>query len=124
MTRADLGRATEARFLMDAQLRGFLVAQPFNSVPGYDAIVDTGHRVYRVQIKDVRQRLHYKNYVSYHVISNRRGLKTLNYDILAIWLVNDGKWLLIPAKLTRAGSLCISPSTRFHRFSEKWEIFR
>jgi len=125
VTGLDFGRATQARFLMDAHAHGLLVSLPFDSFPGYDALVDTGKRIYRVQVKGARpaanlSRSIYRINIDRHL---RRSKPSRRFDILAVWLDGDAKWVLIPAKNTRARQIWIRPNGRLQRFAGNWGIF-
>lgn len=125
MTGADFGRATQARFLMDAHSRGLLVSLPFDSFPGYDAIVDAGRKVYRVQIKGSHpsgKSAHgaYRINVSRHARRSHR-----KFDVLAVWLDNDQRWMLIPSRRCRVKQIWIHKTgSKFTRYSGNWGIFR
>ena len=125
MTGNDFGRATQARFLLDAHLRGLLVSLPFDSFPGYDAVVDTGRRVYRVQIKGARASRR-KSRPSYVVNVNRHLRHAFpRFDVLAVWCDGDAKWIIIPAKRCRGiRQLFIRPTGHLHRYADNWSVFR
>lgn len=123
MTGADLGRATQARFLLDAHTHGFLVSIPWDSVPGYDALVDTGRKVLRVQIKGARPSTSRKTSGTYTININRHRRKRPRFDLLAVWLDGDAKWIFLPGKLCRVIQLRIRPNGRFHKYSSRWDLF-
>lgn len=115
-TRRWLGRATEARFVADAQSRGLLVSRPFTDAPGYDAIVDNGRRLIRVQVKGCTP--------------NKRGFCRINinrhrhskpkYDVLAIWMSSVGRWFFAPGHTRSRTHLDLYPAGKFARTG--WEI--
>jgi PD-(D/E)XK endonuclease len=120
MTPNDLGRATEARFLVDALERGLKVALPFSESPGYDAVVDSGRRLIRVQVKGARPGRSGK----YWVNMNRHGRRHRGYDVVAIWLVRDARWIFIPARVVRHGSSMVGVTAGGKHSRRSWEIFR
>jgi hypothetical protein len=122
MNRQDLGRATEARFLVDAHRNGFIVSRPFDSVPSYDAILDNGRRLYRVQIKGARSEYRTQKGTSYRINTNRHGVRGPRFDVCAVWLESDGKWVFLPSHVSRRKMVRVTPNGKHsHR---GWEIFR
>jgi len=116
----DFGRETEARFVMDAQAKGFLVSVPFSSAPGYDAIVDTGKRLYRVQVKGCNP--HPMGGKAYCRISVKRNTRTSpNFDVLAVWVTTAGRWAFLPKSTRHRTNVNLALSTLHHRAG--WEIF-
>jgi hypothetical protein len=123
MTQQDFGRATQARFVMDAQLHGLLVSCPFDSAPGYDAVVDNGHRLLRVQVKGARLTTDGTRAGRYvFKFSPRQGH---SFDILAAWLDAEADWLLIPrSRCPRSSNITISGRSPLRRCLSDWAIFR
>lgn len=121
MTSNDFGRATEARFLVDAQLQGLLVCRPFAELAGYDCVVDTGTKLYRVQIKGARPKRRGKRTSSDHVFSFKPSRA---FDVFAGWLDGEGSWLFLPASRCRSTQLWVYQSSPCRRGINDWEIFR
>jgi hypothetical protein len=127
MTPQDFGRATEARFLFDAQRRGLLVSRPFDTAPGYDAIVDTGSRLFRVQIKGARSAqgadaARRSRFPVYRINVNRRDRRQPNFDVIAVWLDEDARWIFLPRSIRSKRAVYIF--TYGHYGRRGWEIFR
>lgn len=116
---ANFGRATEARFLVDAQQKGLMVSFPFSGAPGYDAIVDTGSQLFRVQIKGCNTDMR-RNECCINI--NRYGRRPPKYDILAVWVQVDdeGRWYFFGPKTRFLKMLRVVPNT--NRIG--WDIFR
>ena len=125
MTGADFGRATQARFLMDAHARGLLVSLPFDSFPGYDALVDSRGKLYRVQVKGAHVSKS-RGHGAYRINLDRQRRKRRNpFDILAVWLDADNRWVLLPARRCHhVRQLWIYPTGWVKRYSDNWGIFR
>lgn len=92
-----LGRATEARFLADAQARGLLVSRPFTEAPGYDAVVDNGRRLIRVQIKGCTP--NQDGVCRINVNRNFGRSPAPHFDVLAVWMTTVGRWFFLPKKV-------------------------
>ncbi len=119
MTSGDFGRATEARFTLDASLHGFLVSRPEGDAPGYDRIVDNGKRLFRVQVKGVTRSPYGKS--GYAVNINRHGRKRPIFDEVAVWLDGESRWVFLPARVRNMKMVRIFPSGRHAR--RGWEVF-
>jgi PD-(D/E)XK endonuclease len=125
--RAVFGRATQARFLLDATARGMTVSLPFDSVPGYDAVADTGKRTFLVQIKGARKCIltttnrgrQYK-YLRYTVNLRRHRKEAPRCDVFAAWLDGDSRWAFFPREIAKSHT-----NIRFHGNAKTvgWEIF-
>lgn len=115
ITRRWFGRATEARFIADASARGLIVSRPFTEAPGYDAVIDNGRRLIRVQIKGCTP--------------NPRGICTINinrhcravprYDILVVWVTSIGRWLFLPRATRRWRTVPLRVNGKYARAG--WE---
>lgn len=119
VTTGDFGRATEARFTLDASLHGLLVSRPEGDAPGYDRIVDNGKRLFRVQVKGVTRSLYGKK--SYSVNINRHGRKPPTFDEVAVWLDGEARWVFLPARVRRMKMVRIAPSGKHSR--RGWDVF-
>lgn len=111
-----LGRATEARFVADAQSRGLLVSRPFTEAPGYDAIVDNGWRLVRVQIKGCTPNR--AGYCRLNVNRHRRSIP--RYDVLAVWMSSVGRWFFLPGRTRTKTYITLHPAGKYARTG--WEI--
>jgi hypothetical protein len=119
MTQQQFGRATEARFTFDASLRGLNVARPVDSLPGYDVIVDTGRRMFRVQVKGAHRNSNraYTINIQKHKTRNR----TPEFDLVAVWLHDDARWMFLPRNVRRRALIRVTAGGKYSRTG--WEIF-
>lgn len=89
------GNIAEVRFVHDALVSGFNPSIPWGNQPGYDVVLSSGTRNFRVQVKST-------SFVGSSGLTTvtvaSRGPTRLNrtYDVLAIWFVREGKWLFLP----------------------------
>lgn len=126
MTGHDLGRATEARFVMDASRRGLKVSRPFTDLPGYDAVVDTGKRLVRVSVKGARLSRGSPGHAPrYRINIARRGSRSsLDFDVLAVFLESYARWVFFPKKGRKWGPLfTLGPTGGIIKNAPSWEIF-
>jgi len=115
LMRRWFGRATEARFIADASSRGLIVSRPFTEAPGYDAVVDNGRRLIRVQIKGCTP-----NCVGVCTINiNRHQRSVPRYDILVIWVTSIGRWMFLPGATRRRQFLALRVNGKWARAG--WE---
>ncbi len=123
MTRADLGRAAEARFLLDAHERGLLVSRPFDSLPSYDCIVDNGSRLFRVQVKGSRPSISLSRSGTnvYRINVDRDRTRRIRFDVAAVWLSADARWVFLPSKVARKCAVNLRANGRYSR--RGWEVF-
>ena len=115
----QFGRAAQARFLLDAHEKGMDVCIPFDSLPGFDYVVDTGKKLLRVQVKGVR-------------VSRRRDYYTVNFrrrrtdsipkfDICAVWMADVQRWTFLPPSLARKRIVRLTADGKHSRAG--WELF-
>jgi hypothetical protein len=127
----DFGRSVEARFIAEASEHGLYVSHPWSELPGYDSIVDTGKRIFRVQVKGVRPDRAGRNAGAASCTLYRRrrfpSRRHDKYDILAIYHAGDSRWFFfhrrqVPRYLTR---MYLSQSRTGHwvRRARSWDIF-
>jgi hypothetical protein len=122
MSPNELGRATEARFLLDALERGLLVSTPFADLPGYDAVVDRDGGLYRVQIKGSRLSLRDRRWTS----SVSRGAGGCsNWDILGVYLTEHAEWRFFTRGQVPMGMMCLQifQGSKWMKASRGWDIF-
>lgn len=118
MTAEQFGRTTQARFILDAHLHGLNVATPFDSMPGYDYLVDTGRKIWRVQVKGATLGSQRR----YSINVNRYGKRQPNFDIVAVWMSRENRWAFLPRSVRSRRIVRITP---FGKWSGAgWDIFR
>ena len=130
---SHIGDIAEMKLMLAATERGWIVSKPYGE-QRYDLIVDTGKRMKRVQIKAAsrsqnvtyyeKKKYTYKSYA----VSLGEGYSFSEIDVLAIYLIDEDKWIFIP-------SFGLPDSKGVTRFSTKkstawyakyvqwWEIF-
>ena len=126
------GEFAELVFQLAAILRGFKVSKPHGDSDRYDFILDTGTRLWRVQVKST------SNFHEglYHVNSGRRlnqravPYKENQIDFLVVYVVPEETWYIIPvADLEHRVSLLLYPKNNpkpglYGKFREAWHLFQ
>lgn len=116
----------EARFLAEAQLRGLLVSKPAGDSLGYNLLIDTRHRLFRVRTKGA----HLSGGLdpSHHTLQyqlNFRPAKSMprprvpNFDVAACWLVEDAVWTFFP-RARCVPHLLLWKSSQLHPTRADW----
>lgn len=114
-SRRWFGRATEARFIADAQAQGLIVSRPFVEAPGYDCVVDNGRRLIRVQIKGCTPK---KGHCVLNV-RRHRNRKPPQFDWMVVWVNGVGRWFFVPGYVRRKSQVNMFLNGKFSRIG--WE---
>ncbi len=127
------GEISEAAFLHKAVSLGFKVTKPWGDSERYDFVLDSGARLWRVQIKSTSA-LHAGGY-QIQPIHSVYGVKKLAYtsdeiDALAAHIAPRDVWYILPVSALGSGtSLRLFPdggckTARFEHHREAWDLFR
>ena len=127
------GELAEAAFLHKAVGLGFRVTKPWGDSERYDFVLDSGTRLWRVQIKctAVERAGGYHIQPIHFVYGKNKVVYTADdIDVLAAHVVPLDVWYLVPVGALAAGrSLRLYPddgckTARFEKYREGWELFR
>jgi len=127
-----VGELAEAAFLYKAAGLDFGVAKPWNS-ERYDFIIDSGARLWRVQLKctEVLRARGYDVQPIYNVYGKGKMVYTAeDIDALAVHITPLDVWYVLPVEdFAPRKSLRFYPSNackraRFERFREAWHLLR
>jgi hypothetical protein len=128
------GELAEIAFLHKAAAFGFGVAKPYGDSERYDFILDSGERLWRVQVKSVAATYppgsHGYRTASCH---SRGSCKDLPYtaneiDFFVAYIVPRDIWYIVPVELvTPVLGMCFYPSGcriggRFEPYREAWHL--
>jgi hypothetical protein len=117
-------------FMVKATQKGFATAKPYGDSRRYDFIVDTGRRLWRVQVKSSSRLCK----GAYHVSASRHSSgRTLAYkaseiDLVIAYVVPENAWFLIPVEaFAPRKSLRLYPrgdprGRMYGRFREAWGL--
>jgi hypothetical protein len=118
-TRKALGEAAEAAFLAKATSLGFGVAKTWGDSERYDFILDSGHKLWRVQVKSSR-----RSDGSRYIVKtkgNTSGYTADQIDFIVAYIVPENLWYVIPISLAALrGQMYVSPGGTRHFRHEKY----
>jgi hypothetical protein len=124
------GELSEAAFLLKATSSGFRVAKPWGDSERYDFIVNSGERLWRVQVKSTAV-VHARGYEVqplYSVYRGASGRSKAEYtadeiDVLAVHIRPCDVWYVIPVE-----ALALAKNLRFYPdivcTCARWESYR
>ncbi len=127
------GELSEAAFLHKAVALGFRVTKPWGDSERYDFVLDSGRRLWRVQIKctAVSRAGGYHIQPIHFVYGKNKVVYTAeDIDVLAAHVVPLDVWYVVPVGVLAAGtSLRLYPdngckTARFEKYREAWDLFR
>jgi PD-(D/E)XK endonuclease len=123
------GEIVELDFLSKVAAMGFAVTKPYGDSEPYDFIVDSGNRLWRVQVKSTRY-LHKGAYqiLAHHWIGQQiwGAYKAEEIDILAAYIIPLDAWYIIPVSaFIPSLSLYFFPHVRagrgrYEQFRDAW----
>ena len=127
------GELSEAAFLHKAVALGFRVTKPWGDSERYDFVLDSGRRLWRVQIKctAVSRAGGYHIQPIHFVYGKNKVVYTADdIDVLAAHIVPLDVWYVVPVgALAQGTSLRLYPddackAARFEKYREAWQVFR
>ena len=127
VTGKRLGEVAEAAFLAKASDLGFRVAKPWGDSDPYDFIVETGGRLWKVQVKSAHRP---GEDGSYSFRAHGHSLRADEIDALVAYVVPENAWYVFPVKVVRLlRSLKLFTGSRkrrskFEKYREAWWILR
>ena len=131
------GELSEAAFLLKAERMGFRVAKPWGDSERYDFILDSGGRLWRVQLK-CTEVVHARGYEVQPVFSvynrgdtrSKAGYTAEEIDVLVVHIGPRDVWYVLPvAALASLRNLRFYPdikskSARWESYREAWWVMR
>ena len=117
-TRKALGEAAEAAFLAKVTKLGFGVAKTWGDSERYDFILDSGQRLWRVQVKSCR---HFRSYYKVATRGATAAYTAQEIDFIAVFIVPENLWYVIPISLAASRyQIYVSPNRTLHSKYEKY----
>jgi hypothetical protein len=123
------GELSEAAFLLKAQTLGFRVLKPWGDSERYDFVLDSGGRLWRVQLKSTAV-LHSRGYevqAIYGVYGKgKAGYTADEIDVLVVHIRPRDVWYVLPMEVVAlARNLRFYPDiackcARWERYREGW----
>lgn len=124
LTRKRRGEMAEAAFLHKASRMGFGVSKPWGDSEPYDLIVDSGTRLWRVQVKSAARGSDQGGYAFRASGSNTKKTYSLEeIDVLVAYIVPEDLWYVVPVTVFRKiKGIKLYPVPRRRR--SKYEVYR
>ncbi len=133
-TRKQLGELAEMMFMVKATTKGLIVAKPYGESHRYDFLVDSGKRLWRVQVKSSTC-THWRAYtVNAYWKTTRKHLpyRPSKVDFLAVVILGTDIWYLIPVRaLARRLMVRVYPfggdrrgSRRHEKYRDAWHLLQ
>jgi len=117
-TRKALGEAAEAAFLAKATSLGFGAAKTWGDSERYDFILDSGQKLWRIQVKSCR---HFRSYYKVTTRGATQPYTAEQIDFIAIYIVPENLWYVIPISLAASRDrMYVSPNRALHSKYEKY----
>ncbi len=125
-----LGEMAEAAFLAKVSRLKFGVACPWGDSDRYDFIVDSGGRLWKVQVKSAHRAGEDGGYSFRLHGSSMAAYRADEIDVLVAYIASDDVWYVFPVgELGGLRSLKLYPGSRkkrsrFERYREGWWVMR
>jgi hypothetical protein len=128
LTSKQRGEWAEMMFMVKAAQMGFATAKPYGDSRRYDFVVDTGSRLWRVQVKSSSA----KQYGSYLVnLQRNENGEVVPYDITEIdfvvaYVMPCDAWFVIPVEAAvarKSAKLCARENPRSGRLGKYWQAW-
>ncbi len=125
------GELSEAAFLLKAETLGLHLAKPWGDSERYDFVLDTGSRLWRVQLKctQVLRARGYDVQPTYSIYGKGKIAYTADdIDVLAAYILPLGIWYILPVEVfTPNKSLRFYPDipckrARWEQYREAWHL--
>ena len=132
MNAKDLGELAEVRFTIKASEKGYRISNPVFHNSKYDAVLDNGRKLYRVQIKSCYS-VSYKSGKPFYEINTSYGKSSKNFynksivDVIAIYIGKLNLWYVVPFKeLENKVKISLRPdgNSKYNKYLENWEFFK
>jgi hypothetical protein len=122
------GEVSELAFFHKAASLGFGVAKPWGDSERYDFILDSGQRLWRVQIKSACH--HFNRRYDVHARrgnGEKAGYTCADIDILVAYLIPIDVWYVIPVEKLEKKALYFYPyggarHGRYEAYREAWSL--
>ena len=125
------GQVAELAFMHKAADLGFAVTKPYGDDEPYDFILDSGRRLWRVQVKSTESGFMGQHYYCVRSGHCNAGQRRKTYtsdeiDFLVVYIVPCDAWYVIPvSELGSRANIYLYPENpasrgRFERYREAW----
>lgn len=131
-TSKQRGELAEMMFMVKATQEGFATAKPYGDSRRYDFIVDTGSRLWRVQVKSASTLFHGAYHANAWRHQNGRAIAytTREIDLVVAYVMPENSWFVIPINACKhRQSLLLYPRNDpregpYDHYREAWALMR
>jgi PD-(D/E)XK endonuclease len=120
------GELSGAAFLLKAETLGLHVSFPWGDSERYDFILDTGSRLWRIQLKstEVLRSRGYRINSSYGIYGQKKAAYTAaDIDVMVAYVIPEDIWYILPVEVfAPVKSLHFYPDPKCRR--ARWEKYR
>jgi hypothetical protein len=125
------GEMAELAFMRKAIGLGFGVAKPWGDSDRYDFILDSGRRLWRVQVRSTEYQSH-RGYAVHTYVYVKKAMVPLTareVDAIVAYIVPLDLWYVVPIQFADCKNLWFYPhgskkGSRFERFREAWSLLK
>ena len=126
------GELGEVAFMHKAVSLGFALALPYGHIHRYDFIVESGTKLWRVQVKTttVKARGMYNVTICRHANRERRAYTESEIDFVAVYIVPEDTWYILPVREV-VGHMCLrfrpkgyARGDPYAHYREAWHLLR
>ena len=122
------GEIAESMFLTKAATMGYSIATPWGDSDKYDLIVDTGSRLFRVQVKSAFVR---NKSGGYRISAHRRHdpYRPSEIDLLVAHVVPQDAWYVFPPRAFQTmKQIALYPKfwrtkSKYEKYRDAWDLF-
>ena len=125
------GEFSEAAFLHRAEGLGFKLAKPWGDSERYDFVLDSGSRLWKVQIKgtETLRARGYEVRASYTDGKGRANYQPGDIDVLAAHVIPLDLWYILPVGVWGDHPMLRfyphgAKHTKYEQYREAWDLFR
>ena len=124
----ERGEWVELQFMARAVRNGFKVSKPWGDSSAYDVGVESGERIFRVQVKSTDCRTQYGYLCQFKPNARSRPYTLKDVDFFAAYVIPKDVWYVIPAAVLLSGtakkSVTLLPEKPLHPDRYKYEDYR
>jgi hypothetical protein len=125
------GEWAELQFMAKAAKFGLGVSKPWGEFSRYDMVIETGGRFLSVQVKSTICRDRQGCYIcKVQPSSTSKPYQPGEFDFLAVYVVAEDTWYIIPATLVIHGNRSgirlypSNPASKYAPYKEAWHLLR
>jgi len=123
------GYVTEQKFIVEAMQHDLAVSRPITNTELYDFIIDTGDKLYKVQVKKSFKDKKDRNIVCIRSSYPRSNIRhylteTSNVDFLAVDCREENNWYVIPLDVIKGikSNIAVRKIGEYAKYINNWNF--